>query len=85
MENRGGEDCEGGRMIAIKSDKIRVPHKVYLEPVLIFAANHQAGKSNLRTVSRYCRMSVIEKLVRDGYPLSNVSPRIYRDIHRAVT
>lgn len=72
-------------MIAKTSDRIRVAHKVYLEPLLVSAANHQAGKSGLRTVSRYCRMAVIEKLARDGYPLSTVSPRIFRDLHRAVT
>lgn len=67
------------------SDKLRIAHKVYLEPVAITAIGVQAGKSCLRTVSRYCRIAALEKLVRDGYPLDTVSPKLFNELRRAVT
>lgn len=57
------------------SDGIRFTYNVFLEPLIATAALGVAKKNGI-TRSKYIRDSVIEKLIRDGYPLSKVSNNI---------
>jgi len=76
-------------MKAIWSDRIRVAHKVYLEPVLITGCRHRAGKGDERTVSRWGREAIIRRLLDEGFPLREVAPRLMarrdRELQRAMT
>jgi len=55
------------------SDKIRVDYKGYMEPLLLAACEHQAKKCGANTRSKYIRYAVIRALIKDGYPLKEVS------------
>ena len=78
-------------MIARKSmtDLFRVPHKVYLEPVLLRGCEFGAEKIGCRTISKYVRYAVINQIIRDGYPLGKVSkkfnPFINKALHKCLT
>lgn len=54
------------------SDKIRSDYKGYAEPIVLTAADHQAGRMSI-TRSKYIRYALINQLIRDGYPLSRMS------------
>ena len=54
------------------SDLLRMDYKGYMEPVLLTGCNHQAGKLKI-TRSKYIRYAVINQLIRDGFPLKNIS------------
>ena len=58
-----------------QSDLIRSDYKIYLEPVLASACEHQASKTKCRTRSKYIRYAVIRALIQDGYPLNRVSKK----------
>ena len=66
------------------SDKFRESFKVYLEPLLATGCKHQAGKTKCRTMSKYIRYSVINQLIRDGYPLKEISNK-FNDFYRGMT
>jgi hypothetical protein len=57
------------------SDISRKDFKIYLEPVLATACDHQAGKVGCKTRSKYIRYAVIRALIQDGYPLDKVSDK----------
>lgn len=62
-------------MVARKSmsDKVRFDYRVYFEPVLARACDHMAATIGCRTLSKYVRYATINQLIRDGYPLGDVS------------
>lgn len=55
-------------------DRIRYPIKVFVEKIVITAANHHADKLGL-TRSKYVRYSLIEKLIRTGYPFQQFTSK----------
>ena len=63
-------------------DKTRVDYKGYMEPLLLTACEHQAKKCGARTRSKYIRYAVIRALIKDGYPLREISSKFdlfYKD------
>ena len=47
-----------------------------MEPVLLTAAEHQGSKHPAElSRSKYIRLAVIEKLIRDGYPLKEITSK----------
>ena len=54
------------------SDKIRNDYKIYLEPLLSTACNHEGKKIGI-TRSKYIRYCVIRCLIKDGYPLNKIT------------
>jgi hypothetical protein len=70
-------------MLASFSDKIQVDYKAYAEPVLLQAMTHQAKKIGM-TRSQYIRDSMIRRVVKEGYPLGNVSPK-FNELLRGMT
>ena len=59
-------------MSCTKSDILRSDFKIYLEPVLARACEHEGAKLKI-TRSKYIRYAVIRALIEDGYPLKNIS------------
>lgn len=57
------------------SDKFRIEYKGYMEPLLLTACEHQAGKCGAVTRSKYIRYAVIRSLIKDGYPLDEYSKK----------
>ena len=66
------------------TDLFRVQYKGYAEPLLLTAAEHQ-GKKLKKKISRskYIRYAVINQLIRDGYPLKNITNK-FNDFYRAI-
>jgi len=62
-------------MKAIFNDKIRIQYNGYMEPILLTACSHQAGKVGCRTRSKYIRYAVIRALISEGYPLNRLSKK----------
>ena len=54
------------------SDLSRQEYKGFLEPILLTGCNHQAEKLKI-TRSKYIRYAVINQLIKDGFPLKNIS------------
>jgi hypothetical protein len=54
------------------SDISRMDYKGYAEPILLTGCNHQASKLKI-TRSKYIRYAIINQLIRDGFPLKNIS------------
>jgi len=73
-------------------DKIRYPIKIFVERIIITAANHHADKLGLSR-SKYVRYSLIEKLIRAGYPFQTFTRKFddfykflnYKDKNRLLT
>jgi hypothetical protein len=55
------------------SDLIRNDYKIYLEPILSTACDHQAKIERCKTRSKYIRYAIIRALIQDGYPLKEIS------------
>lgn len=76
-----------------KSDILRTDFKIYLEPVLASACDHQALKEGCRTRSKYIRFAIIRALIQDGFPLKEVSKKFdifyncnkIKQLHRGMT
>jgi hypothetical protein len=56
------------------SDKIRNDYKIYLEPILANASEHQGLKLGISR-SKYIRYAVIRSLIIDGYPLNKITDK----------
>lgn len=56
------------------SDKIRNDYKIYLEPLLATACEHEGNKKSI-TRSKYIRYCVIRCLIKDGYPLKEITDK----------
>jgi hypothetical protein len=56
------------------SDRIRILYNGYMEPLLLTAANHQGAKLKISR-SKYIRYAVINQLIKDNYPLKNISKK----------
>ena len=54
------------------SDVLRQDYKGFMEPILLTGCNHQAEKLGI-TRSKYIRYAVINQLIKDGFPLKNIS------------
>jgi len=65
------------------SDLLRMDYKGYMEPVLLTGCNHQAGKIGI-TRSKYIRYAVINQLIKDGFPLKNISCK-FNDFYKGMT
>jgi hypothetical protein len=65
------------------SDLFRKDYKAYAEPVLLTAASHQGEKKGL-TRSEWIREAIIEKAIREGYPLKNISNK-FNEFYRGIT
>ena len=65
------------------SDIARKDYKGYMEPILLSGADHQAGKIGI-TRSKYIRYAVINQLIKDGYPLKDISSK-FNAFYRGIT
>jgi len=65
------------------TDIIRKDYRTYLEPILATACKHQGSKLNI-TMSKYIRYSVINQLIKDGYPLNRISSK-FNIFYKGVT
>ena len=65
------------------TDKFRVDYRTYLEPLLATACTHQGSKLNI-TRSKYIRFAVINQLIRDKYPLRDISSK-FNAFYKGVT
>ena len=54
------------------SDVLRQDYKGYMEPLLLTGCDHQCSKLGI-TRSKYIRYSVINQLIKDGFPLKAMS------------
>ena len=70
-------------MKAIYSDTFRECYKGYAEPLLLTAATHQGCKKKISR-SKYIRYALINQLIRDGYPLQNITSK-FNDFYKAIT
>lgn len=70
-------------MKAVFSDKIRIEYGVYLEPILSTASKHEGEKCGLSR-SEYIRQALIEKLIRDDYPLSSITGK-FNEFYKGMT
>jgi len=64
--------------------KFRTDFRVYLEPLLATACKHEANKTKCRTMSKYIRYAVINQLIKDGYPLKDITNK-FNAFYRGVT
>jgi len=65
------------------SDISRQNYKGYMEPVLLSGCVHQANKLKI-TRSKYIRYAVVNQLIRDGFPLKNISNK-FNAFYRGMT
>ena len=70
-------------MKASYSDIARVDYKGYMEPLLLTACNHEAGKMGI-TRSKFIRYAVIRLLVEKGYPLKRITSK-FNAFYRGMT
>ena len=64
------------------SDTFRVDYKGYMEPILLHALNHEAGKIGI-TRSKLIRYAVIKLLIEKGFPLKSLSNK-FNDFYRGI-
>jgi hypothetical protein len=73
-------------------DTLRYPIKIFVEKIIITAANHHAEKLGLSR-SKYIRYSLIEKLIRSDYPFQQFTEKFddfykflnYKEQNRGMT
>lgn len=70
-------------MKAVYSDNGRVQFKAFAEPILLTGAEHQGSKIGISR-SKYIRYALINQLIRDGYPLDNITSK-FNKFYRAIT
>ena len=70
-------------MILNYSDKFREDYKGYMEPILLTQATFYGEKKN-QTRSEYVRQAVVERLIREGCPLKNMSSK-FNDLYKGIT
>jgi hypothetical protein len=70
-------------MFAKYSDKFRKDYKGYMEPLLLTACDHEAGKLNISR-SQFLRYAAIRLLIRKKYPLNIMSSK-FNDFYRGMS
>jgi hypothetical protein len=77
------EEPERNTVKAKYSDIFRESYKGYAEPILLTAATHQGSKRKISR-SKYIRYALINQLIRDGYPLKDISSK-FNGFYRALS
>lgn len=65
------------------SDLFRRDYKGYMEPILLTACNHVAGKMGI-TRSKLIRYAVIKMLIEKEYPLNRISNK-FNAFYKGIT